>query len=180
MTMKIKNQLFLLALLLSYFNFSSCSDRKPNSNDKEENPFGGASNAVGQILQPSHWSFTVEQSTNGEATLISTVKLDSGWHLYSQQIPDKHVATKFKYDSSSIYKLVGNTEEGQPTKKYDPYLEMEVLYFENAAVFKQKIEVVDKIDFTVTGTIDYLVCLDQSQCVNSSEDFSFNVNAKAF
>ena len=178
--MKIKDQLFLLALLLSYFNFSSCSDRKPNSNDKEKNPFGGASNAVGQILQPSHWSFTVEQIANGEATLISTVKLDSGWHLYSQQIPDKHVATKFKYDSLSTYKLIGDTEEGKPTKKYDPYLEMEVLYFENAAVFKQKIKVLSKIDFTIAGAIDYLVCLDQSQCVNSDEDFSFNVKGNPF
>ena len=159
--MKTTNQLLFTALLFSLFAFSSCSNKKPNTSDSAKNPFGGSANAVGQILQPSHWSFTVEQSTNGEATLISTVKLDSGWHLYSQQIPDKRVATKFKYDSLSTYKLVGVTEEGKPTKKYDPYLEMEVLYFQNEAVFKQKIEVVDRIDFTITATIDYMVCLDQ-------------------
>ena len=65
------------------------------------------------------------------------------------------------------------TEEGKPSKKYDPYLEMEVLYFENEAVFKQRIKVLSKTDFTIAGTIDYLVCL--TQCVNSEEVFSFKV-----
>jgi thiol:disulfide interchange protein DsbD len=171
--MKIKNQILLTVLFLSYFTFSSCSDKKPDANDKETNPFGITSNTASQILQPCRWSFTVEESANGEAILVTTAKLDSGWHLYSQQIPDKRVATEFAYDSLPTYKLSGDTEEGKPSKKYDPYLEMEVLYFEKETVFKQKIKVLSKIDFTITGTIDYMVCL--TQCVNSDEEFSFNV-----
>ena len=50
---------------------------------------------------------------------------------------------------------------------------MEVLYFEKEAVFKQKIKVLSKIDFTIIGTIDYMVCL--TQCVLSDEEFSFKV-----
>jgi len=171
--MKTKKHLLLAVLFLSCLIFSSCSNRKPDANDKEKNPFGIDSNNESQILQPCDWSFTVEQSANGEAILISTAKLDSGWHLYSQQIPDKRIATAFAYDSLSAYKLLGDTEEGKPGKKYDPYLEMEVLYFEGEAVFKQKIEVLSKIDFTINGTIDYMVCL--TQCVNSDDEFSFIV-----
>jgi thiol:disulfide interchange protein DsbD len=171
--MKIKNQFLLTVLLLSYLMFSSCSDKKPAANDKEKNPFGITSNTGAHILQPCHWSFTVEQSVNGEAVLVSTAKLDSGWILYSQQIPDKRIATEFAYDSLSAYKLSGYTEEGKPSEKYDPYLEMDVLYFEKETVFKQKINVLSKTDFTITGTIDYLVCL--TQCVNSDEEFSFIV-----
>ena len=69
-----------------------------------------------KLLQPGDWSFTVEQSVNGEAILVSTAKLDSGWHLYSQQIPDKRIATEFSYDSLSSYKLLGDTKEGKPSK----------------------------------------------------------------
>ena len=104
--------------------------------------------------------------------LISTAKLDSGWHLYSQHISDK-VATKFAYDSLINYKPVGDTEEGKPNKKYDPYLEMEILYFENEAIFKQKIKILSKEDFAINGTIDYMVCL--TQCVDSDEEFYFKV-----
>jgi hypothetical protein len=172
--MKIKNQLLLTILLLSYLTFFSCSNKKPETIDKEKNPFDITLKAESQILQPCHWTFTVEQSVNGEAILVSTAKLDSGWHLYSQQIPDKRIATEFAYDSLSTYKLLGNTEEGKPFKKYDPYLEMEVLYFEKETVFKQNIKVLSKNDFTITGTIDYMVCL--TQCVNSDEEFSFSVD----
>ena len=171
-TMKIKNQLLLTVLLTSYFTFSSCSNKKPDADDKEKNPFGITSDTGAQILQPCHWSFAVEQNVNGEAILVSTAKLDSGWHLYSQQISDK-VATKFAYADLPDYKLVGDTEEGKPGKEYNPYLEMEVLYFEKEAVFRQKIEVLSKEDFTITGTIDYIVC--HTQCVYSDEEFSFNV-----
>jgi thiol:disulfide interchange protein DsbD len=171
--MKIKNQLLLTVLFLSCLTLSSCSDKKPDANHNEKNPFGIASDTATQILKPCHWSFAVEQSVNGEAILVSTVKLDSGWHLYSQQIPDKRIATEFAYDSLSAYKLLGDTEEGEPSKKYDPYLEMEVLYFEKETVFKQKIKVLSAMDFTITGTIDYMVCL--TQCVNSDEEFSFKV-----
>lgn len=170
--MNIKNQLLLTVLSLSYLTFSSCSDKKPNASDKKDNPFGMASSTKTQILQPCHWTFTVEQSADGEAILVSTAKLDSGWHLYSQHIPHK-VATKFTYDSLHTYKLIGETEEGQTVKKYDPYLEIEVLYFEEEAVFRQKVKVLSKMDFVITGTIDYTVCL--TQCVFLDEDFSFTL-----
>jgi thiol:disulfide interchange protein DsbD len=173
--MKIKNQLLLTVSFLSYLAFSSCSDKKPDANDKEKNPFGITSDTGSQILQPCHWSFTVEQSVNGEAILVSTAKLDPGWHLYSQYISDKGPRTEFVYDSSHIYKLLGNTEEDESRKEYNPYLEMEVLYFEKEAVFEQKIKVLSETDFTITGTLDYMVCLDQSQCVHSDEEFSFKV-----
>jgi len=172
--MKIKkNQLLLTVLFLSYLTFFSCSDKKPDANDRKKNPFGITSNAG--ILQPCHWSFTVEQRANGEAILISTAKLDSAWHLYSQHMSDKGPRTEFAYDTLHTFKFLGDTQEGKPSKEYNPYLEMEVLYFEKEAVFKQKIEVLSKMDFTIAGTIDYIVCLDQSQCVFSDEEFSFNV-----
>ena len=171
--MKTKNKFLLTVLFLSCLTFSSCSDKKPDANDKEKNPFGITSNDETQILKPCHWSYTVEQSVTGEAILVSTAKLDSGWHLYSQHISGKGPSTEFTYDSLYSYKLIGDTDEGETIKNYDPNLEMEVLYFEKEAVFKQKIKVLSKTDFTITGTIDYMVCL--TQCVHSDEEFSFSV-----
>jgi hypothetical protein len=174
--MKIKkDQLVLTVLLSSCLAFSSCSNKKPDASDKGKNPFGITSTTGSHILQPCHWLFTVEQSADGEAVLVSTAKLDSGWHLYSQHVSDKGPRTEFAYDSLDTHKFLGETEEGKPSKEYNPYLEMEVLYFEKEAVFKQKIEVRSKMDFTIAGTIDYMVCLDQSQCVHFDEEFYFNV-----
>jgi hypothetical protein len=176
--MKINNQLLSTILLLSYLTFSSCSDKKADTNNKEKNPFGTALNTETKILQPCHWTFSAEQSVNGETILVSTAKLDSGWHLYSQHIPGKGPSTEFTYDNLNSYNLIGETEEGESIKKYDPNLEMEVLYFEKEAVFKQKIKVVNKIDFTITGAIDYMVCLDQGQCSHFDEEISFKVKGE--
>jgi len=174
--MKIRNQLLSIILLLSYLTFNSCGEKKADTNNNEKNPFGSASNNETKILQPCRWIFSVEQSANGEAMLVSSAKLDSGWHLYSQHIPDKGPSTEFTYDSSHNYHLIGETEEGESIKKYDPNLEMEVLYFEREAVFKQKINVVGKGDFTITGAIDYMVCLDKGQCSHFNDEISFVVN----
>jgi hypothetical protein len=173
--MKISSQILSAILLLSYLTFSSCSDKQSGTNNKENNPFGEASNTEAKILHPCHWTFSVEESVNGESMLVSTAKLDSGWHLYSQHIPGKGPSTEFAYDSLHNYNLIGETEEGESIKKYDPNLEMEVLYFEKEAVFKQKIKVTSKSDFTITGAIDYMVCLDQGQCSHFDEDISFAV-----
>jgi thiol:disulfide interchange protein DsbD len=173
--MKIKNQLLSTILLLSYLTFVSCGEKKADTSNKEKNPFGSTSNTEAKILQPCRWTFTVEQSSNGEAMLVSTAKLDSGWHLYSQHIPGKGPSTEFTYDSLQTYKLIGETEEGETIKKYDPNLEMEVLFFEREAVFKQKIKVAGKNDFIINGAIDYMVCLDQGQCSHFDEEISFTV-----
>lgn len=168
----VKSQALAAMLLLCCLLFSTCSN-KPKAYDEEMNPFASATTKdTTQLLHPCHWTYRVEQSSPDEATLISTAKIDSGWHLYSQHISEK-VATKFAYDSLINYELVGDTEEGKSNKEYNPYLEMEILYFENEAIFKQKIKILSKEDFVINGTIDYMACLDQ--CVLSDEEFSFKV-----
>jgi thiol:disulfide interchange protein DsbD len=171
-----KRHLLIAMLFFCCLTLSNCGKNKSESNNEAVNPFGSeVSKGKSQILRPCHWTYTVEQSSPDEAILISTAKLDSGWHLYSQHIPNKGPRMEFAYDSLINYKLVGITEEGKSIKKYDPNLEMEVLYFENEAIFRQKVKVMSTNDFVINGTIDYMVCLDDFQCVKSDEEFSFNV-----
>src|SRR5580765_6432496 len=109
---KIKIQLMSLFLFLI---FSSCNNGNSNADKKTGDDKTGQSN-VGtadlgnQMLYPCHWTFSVEQTVPGEAILVSTAKLDSGWHLYSQHMSDKRIATEFAYDSLSTHKLLGDTE----------------------------------------------------------------------
>jgi hypothetical protein len=166
--------LFFFSCLLLF----SCNNNKPatKANADQIVPrdlITGGETATG-IIRPCHWSFTIEQETTGEAILISTAKIDPGWHLYSQHISEKGSPTVFTYDASPGYALVGATEEeGTLQKGHDPYLKIDLLYFEKQAVFRQKIKVLSKKDFTITGTINHTACL--KQCVTNDEDFSFHV-----
>ncbi len=162
-------------LFLGCVLFFSCSNTKPDATNTSENAVAvNTVKPVSGILQPCHWTFTVEQSNPGEATLISTARLDSGWHLYAQRNIDVgSLAMKFTYTELPDFKLTGTTEEGKPLTEYDEYLKSDVFYFEKEAVFKQKIKVSGKKDFIIEGTIDYQACL--TQCLTLAEDFSFTV-----
>lgn len=168
---RTKMQASFVMVIFSCLLFSACHTNNPDASNKAGNAFSGDINTG--MLYPCHWTYTVEQGTPGEATLISTVKIDSGWHLYSQHISDKGSPMVFTYHPLPEYELAGVTEEGKSLKEYDPYLNIEILYFEKEAIFRQKIKVTGKNDFTITGTLKYSACL--TQCVPSEEDFSFNV-----
>lgn len=68
--------------------------------------------AISQVLEPVKWSFKTEQTGPGEATLLLIAKVDKGWHLYSQDIPDGGPRpTVFTFNPGEGYSLVGNVTE---------------------------------------------------------------------
>jgi thiol:disulfide interchange protein DsbD len=68
--------------------------------------------AGAQIINPSHWSFSVSKKNlkaGTEAELIFKVKLDPTWHLYSTDF-DPNLGPKvavFKFNKSREYELIG-------------------------------------------------------------------------
>ena len=130
-----------------------------------------------QILEPVKWTFKVEQTKPEEATLVLTAAIEKGWHLYSQDIPPKGpIPTTFTYTKSPDYQLEGKTTESKPIVEIDPMFEnMTLKFFADKAVFKQKISVLTKKDFTVKGSLEFMCC-DNKQCIPPNEiEFSFAV-----
>ena len=125
-----------------------------------------------QILDPIKWTFKVEQTKPDEATLLLIAKADRGWHLYSQYNPpppDGPISTSFQFTKSKNFDLVGKVIEQKPIAERDPQFENEILrYFEHEAVFKQKIKILSKSDFTVKGVLEFMCC-DDKQCLPPTE-----------
>jgi thiol:disulfide interchange protein DsbD len=139
-----------------------------------------------QILDPVRWKTRVEQSPQkpGEAVLVAEATLDPGWHLYSQFVaPDGPVPTTFAYPKPkgvSGFKLVGTTEEGKPIKEFDKNFGMELKFFANKAVFRQKIAFAPaSASFQVAGTVEYMVCNDEMCLPPDFRELAFAVKADA-
>ena len=134
------------------------------------------STAQAQILNPVKWSTSVEQGKDGEATLVMTAIIDKGWHLYSQDIGDNGpIPTSFTFTESKYFSVSGKTSEGQAEEVYDPNFDMKLKYFSHEAIFKQKIKVKCKNDFTLKGNVSFMVC-DDKQCLPPDEaDLTFKV-----
>jgi thiol:disulfide interchange protein DsbD len=121
------------------------------------------------------WSFSVNKLSDCEAELVFTVKVDEGWHVYSQ-LYDANPTT-FNFKKTGNYKLVGKVAEPTPFKEVDADLGMTLYYFKPTTVsFKQKIELNANQPFKVTGDLVAQVCTDQGICEISRTDFSFSVD----
>ena len=130
-----------------------------------------------QILDPVSWSFSVEQNGN-EATLISKATLDKGWHIYSQNLEGEFgpVPTEFTYEKAENYSLEGKTiETKKPTVQFDKNFDMNVAYFSDEIIFKQKIKVNSATDFVLKGSVGYMVCDDEKCLPPTDEIFEFKL-----
>ena len=134
--------------------------------------------AFSQVLEPVKWSFSVDQTKPDEATLLLTAKIDRKWHVYSQEVPKKSPApspTAFNFRKTKDYVLSGKVKEPKPIEENDPNFDMVLKYFADKAVFSQKIKILSKTDFTITGTLEFMCC-DDKQCLPPTEvEFSFPV-----
>src|ERR1035438_5868608 len=132
--------------------------------------------SVAQILDPVKWNFKTEQSKPGEATLIFTANIENKWHLYSQDIPkDGPIPTSFTFTIKPDYEIVGKVNESKSIAENDQLFKITLKYFENKAVFTQKIKVLNAKPFKVTGTLEFMCC-DDKQCIPPAEvEFSFDI-----
>ena len=122
-----------------------------------------------QVLEPVKWKTSVIKISETEYELVATATINSGWHLYSQSVPeDGPLPTKFKFEGNANYLKKGNTLEEDGHTVNDPIFEMEIKYFDKSADFKQRIKLKGKVPFQVKGTVEFMVC-DDSRCLPPTE-----------
>jgi thiol:disulfide interchange protein DsbD len=129
-----------------------------------------------QIEDPLKWATSVEKTSDTEFVLVSTATIDDGWHLYAQEVPeDGPIATSFTFENAkNDYSLKGNTTEQEGITIDDPVFDMNIKFFENTAVFKQKIQTKSDLNF-IKGVVEFMVC-DDTKCLPPTEiELVFNL-----
>ena len=136
----------------------------------------GNGSAQAQMLDPAKVSYSVKETSSTEADLVITVKLDAGWHMYSQHTdPNGPLPTVFEFTKSSDYALVGKVIEPKPHEEKDEMFGCVVKSFSGTVVFRQKIKRLSQKDFTVKGTISYQLCNNGSCIAPEDHDMTFKV-----
>ena len=129
-----------------------------------------------QIHNPVKWNYSLKETKASEAEIIITAAIDKGWHLYDMNLPeDGPVSTSFSFSEMKGVKLIGKViSRSKPIEKYDNNFDMNLRWFENSAVFAQKIKITDKKTFSIKGETDFMVC-DDKQCLPPTRsEFAFN------
>ncbi|MBQ9639340.1 MAG: thioredoxin family protein [Bacteroidales bacterium] len=131
-----------------------------------------------QIINPTHWTFGYKDLDNGRVELQLTVRLDKGWHLYSQHTDEGGpIATEFTFETNPAFSRIGNVVEPKPHEEYDELFGVNVRSFEGQVVFRQQIARATSEAFTVNGTVAYQLCNDGA-CIPPDE-LSFSIKVPA-
>lgn len=132
--------------------------------------------ASAQIEKPVTWSYAAKKISNTEAVVYLKATMESGWHIYSQNLkPGGPNKTVFSFSPSKEYSPVGKTTEPKATTYYDENFKMNVSYFGKQVTFQQKVKLT-KPATTVKGTVEFMVCNDK-QCL-PPEEVNFSIPIK--
>ena len=135
--------------------------------------------AMAQIQNPAHWSYAVKNVTNNEATLVFTVKLDAGWHIYSQHTdPNGPLPIAFDFTKGDNYALVGGVSEPKPHEEFDELFNCTVRSFDGTVTFRQKVRILSDKASKVKGILSFQLCNDGSCIAPEDIDFEFSLPAR--
>jgi len=135
----------------------------------------------GQMYNPVKWTTTVEKISDKEYILKAQAVIQPGWHLYGQYIEEggpSPTAFTFK-NAQKKFELIGKTAEDKGHETVDKIFDMKIKYFEEKAVFTQKIKFTSDEIANIAAEVEFMVCDDSNCLPPSSEELSFKIpNAK--
>lgn len=145
--------------------------------------------SLGVSAQDYPVTFTTEAKkiSSTEYDILIKATIEEGWHIYSLvrnpdcDDPKKDLtcpnATELKFKKSADYDVVGNPTESKPIKEFDKVFEIDVLYFEHTATFKQRIKLKTGKTVKVSGTFFCQFCTD-TKCSQFQPEAKFTVEIK--
>ena len=133
--------------------------------------------AEAQVLEPVQWTIETEKLSKNEYNIVFKAEVEDGWHLYSQHTPfGGPMPLYFEFIDTLGIERIGGVAEPEAIVKYSDVFEIDEHYFENQAVFTQKVKLLDDAA-TVTGVITGQAC--EQQCVPITFDFEVELGEPA-
>lgn len=127
--------------------------------------FCSVNSLFAQMQNPVHWSYEMSPiQSDGTAVITFTASIDEPWHMYDVKEPENGpVPTSVKYTNLKNAEVLGEiVAKSKLIKKFEPAFGMELSFYENVAVFQQKLKVKDvSADVVAEGSVEYMCCDDQ-------------------
>ncbi|GAA6769790.1 hypothetical protein AAGS39_05280 [Flavobacterium sp. CGRL2] len=133
-----------------------------------------------QIYNPIKWKTSIAKISDTEYELQAKAIIESGWHLYSQEVADGGpLPTTFSFSKTSDFQLVDNVKEEKGKNINDPVFKMQIKFFEKEAAFTQRIKILSSKPFKIKAQVEFMVCNDENCLPPSSDELEFNISPSA-
>ena len=131
--------------------------------------------AVAQIQDPVQFKTELKTISDTEAQIVFTGKIYAGWHVYSTDLPSGGpISATFNVDKIEGVELVGKlTPQGKEIENFDKVFEMKLRYFENTAIFIQKLKITGAT-YMIEGYMEFGACNDENCLPPTEVSFSFS------
>lgn len=125
--------------------------------------------AGAQIMDPVHFTATLEPGKGGEADIVFRGEIDEGWHVYATGTakggPTWATLHADRMEGAALRGAL--TPKGRVLDRYDEMFGMQVRYFEGRAEFRQHI-VFTKPTYNIEVRLEYGAC-DDENCLPPSQ-----------
>ena len=137
-----------------------------------------ASAVYGQMENPVTISSSIDVA-GGEATLKFKAAIESGWHLYSTDLPSGGpTSATVEFETLEGAQLQGVLVPGAgEIEKDDPIFGMKVKYYENEATFTQKVKLLGG-KYRLQGYLRYGACNDETCLPPTTYEFDIKGTAE--
>ncbi|MCS3530681.1 thioredoxin family protein [Chryseobacterium sp. JUb7] len=133
-----------------------------------------------QIKNPVKFKLTVNDLGNNQYEAVLNATMESGWHIYSKDIPeDTGIPTEYKVSGKNI-ELIGKfTEVGKKHEEFSEAFGGKIIFYSNSAGFKQKFKLKDGTKpGDVVAEITYQTCDDRVCLAPNTLEFNQKVTPK--
>ena len=135
----------------------------------------GFTTALAQIQDPVQFKAEWKNISDTEAQIVFTGVIDAGWHVYSTDLPEGGpISATFNTDQMEGLELDGKLmPEGKEIEAFDKVFDMKLRYFEEKAVFIQKLKIT-AANYFIEGYLQYGSCNDENCLPPTNIEFSFS------
>lgn len=133
-----------------------------------------------QIKNPVKFKFTINELGDNQYEAVLNATMESGWHIYSKDIPeDTGIPTDYKVSGKNI-ELIGKfTEVGKKHEEFSEAFGGKIIFYSNSAGFKQKFKLKDATKpGDVVAEITYQTCDDRVCLAPNTLEFNKQVTPK--
>ena len=135
----------------------------------------GLISAFAQIQDPVQFKYEWKVLSDTEAQIVFTGAIDEGWHVYSTNLPDGGpISATFNVEQIEGLELDGKMmPEGKEIESFDKVFDMKLRYFEEKAVFVQKLKIT-AANYFIEGYLEYGSCNDENCLPPTNYEFSIS------
>ncbi|MBS1777633.1 MAG: hypothetical protein JSS64_15310 [Bacteroidetes bacterium] len=125
------------------------------------------------VNDPTVWRYEVHKKNTNQYELAFVVKLNEGWHIFSQKAGDEMlIPPSFHFDKNNAVKFVGKViEQGKLKTEKMEGVDHPVRYYEGIVTFSQLVQT--KSGTKIMGEHEYQVCNNNMCLPPKKKKFEF-------